>query len=188
MFFKRKQKEMSEDEFWKIIQISIDQSRGNYQKQLDALSRQLKSLSKDNLDKYSRIFHLLHDKAYMWSLWEVAYIMNGGCGDDGFIDFRYWLISRGRKIFEAVLENPDNIADFPVKPDEEGFYSFEEFGYVAMEVYDEKFNGEVPDLDFELKREPAGDRHDEDDENEMKKLYPKTFEKFYEKCQAWLRE
>lgn len=31
-------------------------------------------------------------EAYRRDLWAAAYHANGGCSDDGFIDFRIWLI------------------------------------------------------------------------------------------------
>jgi Protein of unknown function (DUF4240) len=44
-------------------------------------------------------------------LWGAAFILNGGCSDDGFNDFRGWLIAQGRTVYEAALENPDSLAD-----------------------------------------------------------------------------
>lgn len=35
-------------------------------------------------------------ESYTWDLWAAAYIINGGCSDDGFDYFRGWLIALGR--------------------------------------------------------------------------------------------
>ena len=35
--------------------------------------------------------------------------MNGGCSDDGFQYFRNWIISRGKEVYYAAKENPDNL-------------------------------------------------------------------------------
>ena len=51
------------------------------------------------------------DSAYCWSLWGAAYVINGGCSDDPFVDFRASLISRGRQVFERALSDPDSLAD-----------------------------------------------------------------------------
>jgi hypothetical protein len=51
-------------------------------------------------------------------LWGAAYLINGGCSDDGFDYFRRWLILQGHKVFQAAIANPDSLADV-VDPDEE---------------------------------------------------------------------
>jgi hypothetical protein len=51
--------------------------------------------------------------SYRWDLWGAAYLLNGGCSDDGFEYFRGWLIAQGHEVFERVLEDPDVLADLP---------------------------------------------------------------------------
>ena len=36
-------------------------------------------------------------------LWDAAYLINGGCSDDGFDYFRGWLVDQGRETFERCL-------------------------------------------------------------------------------------
>ncbi|BFO18593.1 hypothetical protein SHKM778_49810 [Streptomyces sp. KM77-8] len=47
-------------------------------------------------------------------LWAAAYVINGGCSDDGFDYFRGWLIAQGREAFERVTADPDALAELPV--------------------------------------------------------------------------
>jgi len=45
-----------------------------------------------------------------------------GCSDDGFKEFRSWLVSKGRTVYEAVLAEPDRLAEItslPVSPEPE---------------------------------------------------------------------
>ena len=51
---------------------------------------------------------------YRTPLWGAAYVINGGCSDDGFDYFRGWLILQGREVFEHVVADPDVLADLPV--------------------------------------------------------------------------
>ncbi|MBB6566504.1 hypothetical protein HNR71_002141 [Kribbella sandramycini] len=37
----------------------------------------------------------LRATSYNWRLWHAAYLINGGCSDDGFEYFRGWLIAQG---------------------------------------------------------------------------------------------
>jgi hypothetical protein len=52
--------------------------------------------------------------AYRWPLWVAAYLIEGGCGDDGFMDFRAGLVLQGRRTFERAVADPDSLAEHPV--------------------------------------------------------------------------
>jgi hypothetical protein len=50
-------------------------------------------------------------ESYRSPLWAAAYLINGGCSDDGFDYFRGWLILQGRETFERVVADPDALAE-----------------------------------------------------------------------------
>ncbi|MGW7382798.1 DUF4240 domain-containing protein [Streptomyces sp. NPDC054794] len=52
--------------------------------------------------------------SYQAPLWAAAYLVNGGCSDDGFDYFRGWLITQGRTTFERVVADADQLAELPV--------------------------------------------------------------------------
>ncbi|MEU7600889.1 DUF4240 domain-containing protein [Streptomyces sp. NPDC040724] len=52
-------------------------------------------------------------ESYRSPLWAAAYVINGGCSDDGFDYFRGWLLTQGRDAFEAALADPDSLAAHP---------------------------------------------------------------------------
>ncbi|MFC7583681.1 DUF4240 domain-containing protein [Nonomuraea antimicrobica] len=52
--------------------------------------------------------------SYRAPLWGAAYLINGGCSDDGFDYFRGWLVTQGREVFERVVADPDTLAELPV--------------------------------------------------------------------------
>jgi hypothetical protein len=52
-------------------------------------------------------------QSYTAPLWAAAYILHGGCSDDGFEYFRGWLITQGRDVFEGALVDPDSLAELP---------------------------------------------------------------------------
>ena len=35
-------------------------------------------------------------EAYRWDIWAIAFIINGGCSDDGFEYFRGWLVRKAK--------------------------------------------------------------------------------------------
>jgi hypothetical protein len=45
----------------------------------------------------------------------AAYIIDGGCSDDGFEYFRCWLISRGKETFIKLKANPDSLITLVVE-------------------------------------------------------------------------
>jgi hypothetical protein len=49
--------------------------------------------------------------SYRSSLWAAAYVINGGCSDDGFDYFRGWLMLQGREAFGQAVADPDSLAD-----------------------------------------------------------------------------
>ncbi|MFE7632623.1 DUF4240 domain-containing protein [Kitasatospora sp. NPDC057518] len=51
--------------------------------------------------------------SYRAPLWGAAYLINGGCSDDGFDYFRGWLITQGRTTFDSVITDPDRLAALP---------------------------------------------------------------------------
>ncbi len=50
-------------------------------------------------------------RAHTWDLWAAAYIINGGCSDDGFDDFKAALLTMPDELFDQVVEDPDCLAD-----------------------------------------------------------------------------
>ncbi|NKE63212.1 DUF4240 domain-containing protein [Lentzea sp. PSKA42] len=53
-------------------------------------------------------------ESYQNPLWAAAYLMNGGCSDDGFDYFRGWLLTQGEEVYHTVLASPDSLASLPV--------------------------------------------------------------------------
>lgn len=123
---------MTEDRFWNLI----DQTIGAGQEQQSAtLQNALSKLTPAEIEAFERAFHREQKRAYTWDLWGAAYVMNGGASDDGFEYFQRWLISKGRKVFEAALADPDSLADVFARGE---VYEFEEFAYAASYAWQEK--------------------------------------------------
>src|SRR5262245_22449335 len=106
---------MTEEAFWHII----EQSRrefdpalrdGNMDRQAELLREVLSELPADDVQAFRSVFSELHHRAYRWDLWGAAYVIGGGCSDDGFMDFRDWLISMGRDVYEEALSAPASLA------------------------------------------------------------------------------
>lgn len=168
---------MTEEQFWQIIQRSFDASGGDIDDQADALTDELEPLPVDEIESFDRIFNEKSVAAYSWDLWGAAYIINGGCSNDGFCYFRWWLISRGKEWYETVVKNADTLADYPEDLEVAGS-EFEEIAYVARQVCEEKA-GDMAESGPKHPSEPTGEPFDEDNDEEFQRRWPKLCEKYW---------
>src|SRR5262245_21993141 len=59
-----------------------------------ALTALLSALEPDDVTEYAQPLWTALASSYMTDLWGAAYLINGGCSDDGFDYFRGWLMSQ----------------------------------------------------------------------------------------------
>ena len=174
---------MADDRFWSIVDRNSQSDNDPYAR-LDALQETLRALSLDDLIAFEVAFRRFLNKAYTWDLWGAAYVIHGGCSDDGFEYFRRWLVSRGRNTYEAALADPESLADIALEPmGPEGFWEFEEFYYVAHDVFEGKDgDGDIgdysePEAGLLEGSEPSGNPFEED-EGHLANRYPKLWQRF----------
>lgn len=179
---------MDENRFWSIVDTSREQARKMEKRPgqdfLDlheqTLADALRQLQPADIAGFNTRFWTYHGMAYRWDLWAIAYWMHGGCGDDGFIDFRSCLISLGKQRFLQALDDPDSLAEIIDRPDTP-YMQAEGFQYVASKVYREKTGQEAPLDDIKsASDEPAGEQFDFDDEEEMRERFPRLLDKMPE--------
>jgi hypothetical protein len=118
-------------------------------------------------------------ESYRYDLWAVAFIMNGGCSDDGFDYFRGWLIAQGRDVFEGAMRAPERAADAVHCGTESDPASrwCESLLYSAQDAYEAKVGTEMPPRQPPpfVPIEPTGVPWDEDD---LDHLYPELATRF----------
>lgn len=114
--------------------------------------------------------------SYQNPLWAAAYVVNGGCSDDGFDYFRGWLIAQGRTVFERAVADPDTLAVLPdvraAAP--EGIFDCEEMLSIAWNAHQKTTGQELPADAFTIRYpdlDPAWD-FDFDDREEMARRLP----------------
>lgn len=166
--------------FWQIVDATIA-LENHPEQQLEALHAELSKLSLAKIAQFEASFDAEMRRSYSWDLWGAAYVVHGGASDDSFEYFRCWLISKGKRAFEKVLADPDNLADV-LAPDVQGALEFESFAYVARKTWGEKTGKpgrEIPNAApmMYLKLSPAGVPFD-DDAASLAKRYPKLWKRF----------
>ena len=102
---------MSKDEFWEIIdnvraKVSVQDGRSV----AEGLYKELIQLPQKNILAFDCIWQDYKDEAVNTKLYAAACIINGGCSDDRFSDFRDWLIMQGKSTYQQVMVAPDSLA------------------------------------------------------------------------------
>lgn len=163
--------------FWELIDKAREDSRGDPFKQADLLTKVLAQYPEEDILSYDSILWELMDKAYIADLWHAAYILCCGCSDDGFMDFRAWLIGQGEEIYEKALVNPESLAEV-VEPGQQT--QVETLLYVATYAYEKKTGEDELPLMFRETPELKGTLLS--DELSILARFPKLSSKFWENC------
>ena len=174
---------LNEEQYWTMIDHSLKMTQDQDQ-QAQFLISEIKKLSPHEMIGFTLRTHHLLNEMYNSEMWCAGYIMNKGCSDDGFENFRCWIISRGKEMYYQTKANPDYLVNEVVEDREE--YEFELFGFVADEAFEE-ITGEYL-LDFVDNGENSGEAEavftpivfnwKSNDPESMRKICPKLFDQF----------
>ena len=89
---------MTETQFWALIEPGKDD-----RKPQERLRRELEACKPDEIVSFQEHFDRHFEVAYAWDLWGAAYLIEGGCSDDGFTDFRsLWIDEYYRQLFAPM--------------------------------------------------------------------------------------
>jgi hypothetical protein len=165
---------MTLDEFWEIVERVHEAAPLDMAAKCRLLRNELCKLPVEEVLSFEEHFTECYYRAYAWDIWGAAYVINGGCSDDGFMDFRSTLISLGRRPFETALADADRLAEFEL---DEEWACYEGYQSVALEVCRNHHKSEPPAnwRRSEHPREPAGEPFDEE---EMGPRFPRLVAKY----------
>ena len=108
-------------------------------------------------------------------LWAAAYLINGGCSEDGFDAFRGWLIAHGREAVARAVTDPDSLAELPevrAAARTGAVFEAEEVLAIGAEAYALATGTELPRSESGPRRPPPDDLWDFDNEEEMRRRLP----------------
>ncbi len=121
-------REMNQGAFWDLISGAKKECGQDMDASIQWLKDRLITLGPQQAQDFHDILHGYQELAYQYGLWSAATLMcENGCSDDGFIDFRAWLIAQGKEVYLAALADPDSLAD----EEAYGGCQFEELTYVG---------------------------------------------------------
>jgi Protein of unknown function (DUF4240) len=179
------------EQFWELVETATSTAGPECEQQAAALAAALSRLPPSEILAFHRIQDELMAESYRWELWGAAYLMMGGCSDDGFDYFRGWLLTQGRAAWEAALRDPDGLATHSRVQDQQEDFWCEDMLYAAFDAYEARTGQPFPPapagrvlarLNARPPR-PSGEEWDFGDEEEMRRRYPKL-----SVATAWLDE
>ncbi len=168
---------MDVETFWELIEKS-----GGDDKRLATLLQELKS---EEIRGFGDLLDIFHSKAYNWNLWAAAYLINGGCSEEEFDQFVYWLISRGEETYSNSVDDPDYLAEIVTVDDNTFDDSFIISIARALDRLGKTIDGRavvtIPAELMKFKKKPTKPRGKEwEDDSDLPEMYPKLGEKYAE--------
>ena len=163
---------MESEKFWELIEATKLKSKGDYEKQQHELEKELLKLSAVDILEFDNRFRTLRGEIYKWDFWAAAYLINGGCSDDSFSDFRGWLIGQGKTIYENAVSDIETLSNLTETNDG----NWEGLSYIPSDAYKKKTGNTMPQgilENFEITGEEW-----EEDENDLKNKFPNLWAKF----------
>ncbi len=172
--FTSSDKLMDEDQFWKIIQTTKDNSSGDFEEQQEELAKELRKLTPDDIILFGNRFRYFRGQANTWELWGAIYIIHGGCGDDSFNDFREWVIGQGKDFYYKTIKDPESLVEIDTDKIDE--VEWEGLGYVHSTVFKELTGQEMEYLYKEKQETTCVEWEEESDD--LKNMFPKLYANF----------
>jgi Protein of unknown function (DUF4240) len=169
--------EMDRAAFWDLIADTRAAAGNDTGRQSQLLEQRLSALPAQQIVDFQRLRRGFDERAYTWDLWGAAYVIEDGCSKDCFRDFRGYLISLGRRPYEAAVSDPDSLA--PIMQDaEQG--DWENADSVAGDAYASATGEDLPTDDSDLSGDPRGKPWDDDGDGEalLVRRYPRLAERF----------
>ena len=171
---------MNIDQFWQIVERVHAGSPRDMEAKCRLLAEELRALPSMEIQSFDQHLADLIWHAYSDDLWGAAFVINNGCSDDKFMDFRSTLISLGRSAFENALKDPESLVEVDIDP---AWAQYQGYQSVPHKVYDEITGDSMPDYTSRFRKPLAGRPFEE---WAMSARYPKLVAKYGYKDSSWL--
>jgi hypothetical protein len=168
----------SPTDLWSLIESAQLQAEDDGEEFAELMDEALAELDTSELLNVTATFTDALRTANRWDLWGAAYIMNGGCSDDGFLYWRCWLVAQGRKKFELAIADPQALAGMKLKYGDEGEYELENLLLAFEDAIDNADFADEERPTISDSGELEGTEFDFEDERELQKRFPKLLKKF----------
>jgi len=170
---------MNQAAFWKIIDAFVSDEKLEAEYCYAEFAERLGGMSRDEILEFASAMRVALNTAHTWDMWGAAYLICGGCAEEGFAYFCGWLMAQGSEVFRQAVDHPDSLAEY--LPDYEGDDIFEDEALLAapLVAFEEKTGGyEGFELTERPVAEPAGEQWDIEEQGELEARLPKLYAYF----------
>jgi hypothetical protein len=165
---------MTTDQFWTIVGASRDKSSDvNEQK----LFEHLCVLTEQQIIAFDRLWKEHSYRLYTNPLWGVVHLARHGCSEERFEDWRNWFVSRGREVFEAALNHPDDLVPLIDSEPEAGARGLVEVIARALRARNSRWEDSMPDH-AGLTRPSIASGPEWGTDEDLKSVLPKTYARY----------
>jgi hypothetical protein len=165
---------MDETELWQLLERAKDESGGDCAEGAQLLTDWLAEREPEEIVAFESVVGRLMARSYRWDLWAAAYIINGGCSDDGFDYFRGWLIAQGKEVFYAALADPETLIGVAPEDDVANMQvECEDMLYVAYDAHERRTGRPLSTDPVPLTGEPVDPAGERWDEETVETLFPR---------------
>jgi hypothetical protein len=174
---------MRTDEFWAVIDRATADRPSAPAEVAGRAVADLATRDTQEIVAWGRHLDKVMAASYKEDLWAAAYLINGGCSDDGFDSFRGWLIAHGRTVVAGAVRDPDSLADLPaVRAAAENGAEFEAADVlrIAEQAHQQVAGTDLPPPEAPIATPELADFWDFDNEDEMRRRLPRLSALFLE--------
>jgi hypothetical protein len=174
---------MRTDEFWAVIERATADRPGTPAEVAKLAVADLATRAPEEILAWDRHLDKVLAASCKEDLWAAAYLINGGCSDDGFDAFRGWLIANGRDVVAGAVHDPDSLADLPAVQAAAAtgaVFEAEEVLAVAGEAHEQATGSPLPPTADPIARPSSDTFWDFDNEQEMHRRLPRLAAMFLE--------
>lgn len=167
---------MRTDDFWAVIDRATADRPASPDEVAKRAAADLATRDPEEIVAWGRHLDKVMAASGKEDLWAAAYLINGGCSDDGFDSFRGWLIAHGRDVVARSVRDPDSLADLPAVRGAAAtgaVFEAEAVLSIAEEAYAQAGGGEFPAREAPVPRPDPAMLWDFDDEEEMQRRLPR---------------
>ena len=174
---------MRTDDFWAVIDTATADRPGSPGEVAKRAVAELAARDPEEIVAWGRHLDKVMAASGKEDLWAAAYLINGGCSEDGFDNFRGWLIANGRDVLARAVREPDSLAELPAVRAAAlngAVFEAEEVLAVAADAYREATGNELPPSGVPVTKPDPAQLWDFDDEEEMTRRLPRLAALFLE--------
>ena len=174
---------MRTDDFWAVIDRATADRPGSPDEVAQRATADLATRDPEEIVAWGRHLDKVMAASGKEDLWAAAYLINGGCSEDGFDNFRGWLIAHGREVLARSVREPDSLAEMPVVREAAvngAVFEAAEVLTIAAEAHQEATGTPLPAVEPLATKPDAAMLWDFDNEEEMARRLPRLSALFLE--------